>query len=54
MTERKELRERVTVNLDPDLIRKLRILSEQTMVPISRMVEKAVKEIYSEQLKEIE
>lgn len=40
-------RERVNLTLDTDIIKKLRLLSEKSSVPMARMVDKAILAMYS-------
>ena len=40
------MKKRVTFTLDEELIEKLKKISEETMIPQSRLVEQAIKEVF--------
>lgn len=42
------MKKRITFTFDEELIEKLKEVSEQTMIPQSRLVERAIKEVIKE------
>jgi metal-responsive CopG/Arc/MetJ family transcriptional regulator len=46
------MKKRVTLTLEEELIEKLKIVSEQTMIPQAKLIEKALKDVLKEYKKE--
>lgn len=48
------MKKRVTFALDQDVVAELKTISDETMIPQSRLVEKAIEEVIEEEKKKID